>query len=122
MITLQQPTLLLESDRTRLLPLLMIGDRTLLDGVIAEVRRYANGSTRLVRRAGRARSVKLTVHVDAAGLAELRAFAGQLLLYRDGLGTKMWCTYTTVEYAPNVTGSRFTVPLVLDELTFSEAV
>lgn len=121
-ILLEQPTLLLESDRTRLLRLLMVGDRTLSDGVVAEVRRYANGSTRLVRRAGRNRSVELTVYVDRAGLEQLRGMAGQLLLYRDGLGSSLWCTFLDFEQEPNAVGQRYVVPLLLQELTFSEAV
>lgn len=121
-IVLQQPTLLLEADRTRLLPLLMLGSRTITDGVIGEVRRYANGSTRLIRRAGRDQRVQLTVAVTAAQLADLRAFAGQLLLYRDGLGTSMWCTFLSLDVEPIQNGTLFSVDLDLAAVTFSEAV
>lgn len=122
-IVLQQPTLLLESDRTRLLHLLMLGDaRTLTDSVVGEVRRYANGTTRLIRRAGRDQRVQLTVAVDAARLEDLRVFAGQLLLYRDGHGTKMWCTFLPLEVNPIQNGRLFSVQLDLQAVTFSEAV
>lgn len=121
-VDMQQPSLLLGSDRTRLLRLLMTDKRTIGDSPVGDVRRYANGSTRLIKRAGRARGVELTVVVDLAGLEELRAFAGELVLYRDGLGTRMWCTFLPFEYEPFPDGQRFTVPLQLSELTFSEAV
>lgn len=102
--------------------LLMVGGRLFAESRRGSVRRYANGRTRLILLAGVTRSVELTVYVSPAGLATLRAWEGVLLLYRDGLGTKMWGTYLGSPAEPNINGSAFEVPLRFTELTHSEEV
>lgn len=62
-----------------------------------EVRQYAGGRRRIVRRAGRARSVSLTIpYCDRARIEWLEENAGELVCVRDDRGRKIWGVFFEV--------------------------
>lgn len=121
-VTLDRVWLLDPTETGTELPLLFLGSRAFDYGRVGEVRRYAGGRRRLTTVAGQDQSVEVTVWTDAAGLLRLQGWAGRVLLYRDGLGTRMWCTYLRTPYEPTIDGQHRQVTLLLTEVTYSEAV
>lgn len=120
-VVTQQPTLYNPTTQ-QLLRLLLPSDRVFPWELPGEWREYANGNVRLIRTAGLRNGAEQDVYVDAAGLALLREWAGEVLLYRDGLGHRLWCAYLSANATPSPNGQRFTVPLALRRLTYTEAV
>lgn len=120
-ITLSQPTLY-EPLSQQLVFLLLPAGREFQLQISGEFRNYAGGRVRLIKRAPRFRGVTFPAAVDKAGLATLESWAGLLVLYRDGLGNKLWCSYLSANSVASPNASSFTVPLALSQLTFSEVV
>lgn len=59
-----------------------------------EFRTYAGGRVRLITKAGRGRTVQVSAaHTDRPTRERLNAWAGELLLLRDGRGRKMYGSY-----------------------------
>ena len=119
-ITLLQPCLY-HPPSDRLLMLLFVGERTVAFQVPGQFRRYAGGRVRLIRQVGVSRGVSADYRVDAAGLTLLQQWASQLVLYRDGLGTKQWGSYLSASPSPGPDGRHFTVPIEFVELTYDES-
>ena len=64
------------------------------DAVAGEVRTYANGRRRIVRRAGTATSLSVTFpSTDRTTIDWLRAHKGNTLMLRDPYGRKVWGTF-----------------------------
>lgn len=123
-INLTQPTLHNPAapDGADLVRLAFVGDREFPDELDGQVRTYANGARRLVRRAGRFRGVGTSYYVTPAQLATLKEWQGQVVLYRDGLGTRLWVVYLVTTARPSADGRRWTVPLDLQQVSYTEAV
>lgn len=121
-LALVQPILHNPAEPDLLVRLLMVGDRDLPASVPGEVRRYANGVSRLVRGVGTRRGVNLTAGALPADLVVLTRWLGQPVLYRDGLGTRLWVVYLDATPSPVVGGRRSMVPLSFTEVTYREVV
>lgn len=81
-----------------------------------EVRRYANGHTRLVTRAGRARKARARLPLlGRSEIAWIEEHAGRMVLIRDGQGHKFYGAY----FSPEFDEVGF-IPEAGTELTFSE--
>lgn len=104
------------------LALLFEGERQFADSKAGEVRAMVNGRLRAVTRPTRRRGVQVRVSTDSAGLAQLQSWVGQLVLYRDGLGNKLWGVYFDAPWQPHAAGQRRFVDLAVAEITHSEAV
>lgn len=94
------------------------------DAQPGQVRTYANGRRRSVTRAGISRTINLTFDVvaDRASLDLLRSWRGQVVLFRDPRGRKVWGVFYEIEIDENVAVDIAEVSLSLTELTVSEAV
>jgi hypothetical protein len=87
-----------------------------------EYRRYANGRTRLIKRAGQLRQEEVLLkHLDQASVQQLESWAGELLLMRDPRGGRLWGSYLEVSPAPRPIGTA-DVTLTFVEVTHDEAV
>ena len=88
-----------------------------------EVRTYANGRRRLVRRVGVPRSIVVTLpECSRAQIAWLENNAGQLMLARDHVGRKIWGVYMTAPVDENPYNTSGLVTLTFDEVTHSEVI
>lgn len=87
-----------------------------------EVRTYANGRRRVIRRAGTSRQIGFTAKVlTRVQVDTLVSWAGRVVLVRDTKGRKVYCTFFTVDVGDFVDGSH-EVTVAATEVTFSEAV
>lgn len=92
------------------------------DAVAGDIRAAADGTLRLVTTGERRRTIPVgLVDVSDQELAWLRALAGQLVLYRDSWGRKLWGAYLSVGVTrlPDV---NWRVTLNLLEVTHSESI
>jgi hypothetical protein len=95
------------------------------DQVPGEVRTYAGGRTRLVRRAGLARTLTPAFRLlTAAQVADLRARAGRTQWVRTSTGVKWAGVFLNpqVTWVTSAGGGMAQVSLTLTELTSSEVV
>ena len=88
-----------------------------------EVRTYAGGRLRLVTTAGIARTATVTI-VEASRdqINWLQSVTGQLVLIRDDRGRKIWGTFLNPKVTENQHNSYGDVTLIVNEITYSEAV
>jgi hypothetical protein len=89
-----------------------------------EIRMYAGGRTRLVTRPGTVESVNVTVkNTTQANRAAIEALVGELILYRDGRGRKIYGAIFNVS-ATELTGSQELCDLsfTVTSVTHSEEV
>lgn len=83
-----------------------------------EVRTYAGGRRRLITRAGRSRSLPLTLElVAAADVAQLEAWAGQLLMVRAPQGLLMFGSFLGLEAVWRAADEAEAVSLAITEIT-----
>jgi hypothetical protein len=89
-----------------------------------ETRTYAGGRIRLITRPGTAASVDVTSDYTTRTSRDwLESVVGELILYRDGRGRKLWGTILAV-HATEVRGAAELVNLsfTVNEITHSEEV
>lgn len=83
----------------------------------------ANGRVRSVTGVGTLRSIELTDPlVTPANVAQLVAWAGTLLLFRDPFGRKEWVTFYETPQEQLASPNLSSVDLTLVNITYSEAV
>jgi hypothetical protein len=89
-----------------------------------EVRRYANGRTRIIRRKGKPRSAEATLSgCSREQIAWLEEHVGALVCVRDDRGRKMYATYLTAPVTEaQHRRDRGDVTLAFAEVSHSEAV
>jgi hypothetical protein len=89
-----------------------------------EVRRYANGRTRIIRRAGQTRTAEVTLTgCNREQIDWLEEHVGDLVCVRDDRGRKVFGAYLIVPVAEaQHRRDRGDVSLSLAEVSFSEAV
>jgi hypothetical protein len=89
-----------------------------------EVRRYAGGRLRIVRRAGiLVRSISCTLPAcSRAQIAWLESNVGQILCFRDDRGRKIWATYLSMPVDENQFNNEGNITLSLSEVTFTDVV
>lgn len=88
-----------------------------------EVRTYAGGRQRIIRRAGTPDRITVTLpSVSRAVVTWLEDHAGQLCLLRDPRGRKIWGTFWTVSVSEKAGSALPDVSLELQSVTHSEAV
>jgi hypothetical protein len=121
-VTDVQPSLFHLGSQGLLRLLMPDGDREFVWEVPGQFRRYANGTVRLITQTGVRQAVDLSVAVDRAGLLLLRSWAGTVVLYRDGLGERTFCSYLEVNAEPSNSGRLYVVQLALQQLTYVETV
>lgn len=123
-ITLDRVWLNLASDPSQSLVLLTTGDWSFLDTIVGEVRSYAAGRERLITTPTRKRGVKVSVAVKPEQYAILNAWAGQVILYRDEHGSRLWSVYLETPWKSLVTyGTDWRqVDLTIEAVTYNEAV
>lgn len=125
-VILDRVWLQLASDPAQALQLLMDGNgRDFPDAIQGEIRSYAGGRQRLVTTATRRRGVNLQVGVNPTQYQTLNDWAGQLVLYRDGHGTKLWGAFLETPWKPLLDGlgtAWRSVSLSIAEVSYSEAV
>lgn len=95
------------------------------DAVQGEVRTYAGGRQRAVRRAGTVRQFEIECDVvnDRALIERLRQWRGQTLLLRDPWGRKAWVAFFGLPVQENIpAGDWARVRLRLQAVTHTEAV
>jgi hypothetical protein len=88
------------------------------------VKTYANGRQRSVTRAGTKQVLALEFEVlnDRPTLELIRAWRGQLVLYRDPRGRKVWGTFYDLQITENISVDYAAVGLALNEVTYDEGV
>lgn len=104
------------------LPLLRKGGRTFERDISGEVRRYATGILRSVSTVGYAFGAEFTASVNREELERLFTFQGKTILYRDGLGHKVFGVFYRVPYVPSNDGQEYTVNLKIKAVTYFENV
>jgi len=88
-----------------------------------EVRAYANGRRRLIRKVGVPRSLVLTLpNCSRDQISWLETNAGQLMLIRDHTGRKIWGVYMAAPVDENPYNADGLVTLTLNEVTHSEVI
>lgn len=93
------------------------------DTLPGQVYTYANGRRRVITTAGDVRQLKRTLRVlDAATIETLREWRGQVVLFRDKRGRKVYVTYFTVSTTDYPDGSGYDVTLSMESVTFQEDV
>jgi len=94
------------------------------DGKAGEVRHYANGRRRVISRTSRHRTVPLEFDLvdERDTLETLRGWCGQVVLYRDPRGRKVYGVFHELDIDENVSTDFASVSLTLTEVTYSEAV
>lgn len=91
--------------------------------VHGEVRRYANGNLRAVRRAGTARQVRVRLRPSVrSDVDQIAAWTGRRLMLRDSRGRKLWGVYwdPQVTEVPGV--DRADVSFTFEQVTYNESV
>lgn len=84
---------------------------------------FAGGNFRVVRQKG----IQKTARVDLkfctdTQAAQLKAWQGQVLLYRDPTGEKFYGVISNPTFTPRKVGDSWVVPLTVAEVTVSEEV
>ena len=88
-----------------------------------EVRTYAGGRLRLVTTAGVARTATVTLlECSRDQINWLQSVVGQTVLVRDDRGRKIWGTFLQPKVAENQYAQTGDVTLVINEITYVEAV
>lgn len=92
-------------------------------GVELEVRRYANGRRRTVRRPGRDQALSVTCEqVARADTDRLRELAGRLVLVREPRGRRFWGVFAGLD-VDEVFGVDYpTLSITFREVSHQEAV
>lgn len=124
-VLIEQPWIAPQGELHRALPLMYDEDGNRgfdRAGITGEVRRLANGGRRAVSRAGRNSTAGASFSVLPAELQQLEQWAGRVMLYRDGLGNRLWCVYFGAPWTPTLDGRRRIVQLNLQGVTVQEAV
>ncbi len=123
-ILLERVWLTLASDTSQSLALLTTGDKSFVDAISGEVRSYAAGRERLITTPTRKIGVQVSVAIMPKEYATLNAWAGQVVLYRDENGTRLWSVYLGTPWKSLVTyGTSWRqVDLAIQAVTYSEAV
>lgn len=120
-VVLERPVLSLASDPSQQIAA-YTSDRTDSLAVPGEVRRMANGRLRVVTRAGSQQTLGVTFrNLSPSEVATVRSWAGRVVLFRDVLGRKLYCTYLTADVVDYRDRSAQDVKVVLSEVSFSEA-
>lgn len=100
----------------------MHGGRSFDDAMDGEVRVMAGGRLRAVTSVGRLRTAEVPVACWPDQYDVLTSWKGRTVLYRDGMGQKVWCVFFSTPWVPNGDARRRLVTLKLSEVTYSEAV
>lgn len=88
-----------------------------------EVRRYANGQTRLVSRPGRARRARARLpHLGRTEIQWIEQHAGRMVLVRSGQGHKFFGAYFSPDFDEVGYTPEASTELTFSELTYSEIV
>jgi len=88
-----------------------------------EVRTYAGGRLRLVTTAGVARTATLTLpECSRDQINWLQTYVGQTVLVRDDRGRKIWGTFLQPKVNENQYAQTGDVTVVINEITYTEAV
>ena len=88
-----------------------------------EVRTYAGGRLRLVTTAGVARTATVTLpECSRDQINWLQTYVGNTVLIRDDRGRKIWGTYLKPRVSENQHNGSGDVSLVINEITYTEAV
>ncbi len=88
-----------------------------------EVRAYAGGRLRVVTRPLRTTAIGLTaVHIDAVRLTWLEDRLGEVLLFRDHRGRRVWVAAFGVQVEDVKSAPLVNVSLSLQQVTHQEAV
>jgi len=88
-----------------------------------QIRTYAGGRLRLVTTAGVARSATITLpECSRAQINWLQSNAGNIVLVRDDRGRKIWGAFLNPKVVENQYNTNADVTLVINEITYSEAV
>lgn len=91
--------------------------------VQGEVRQLANGTRRVVRRAGHARGGRVTLTGPRADLDWLDQNAGETMCFRDDAGRKFYGVFFEAPFSErSLPRGRPEVALQITSVTFSEAV
>jgi hypothetical protein len=87
-----------------------------------EVRRYAGGRMRIVRRANTvARLITCTLpQCTRAQIAWLETNVGQLMCFRDDRGRKVWAAYLSMPVDENQYNTDGNITLALSEVTHTD--
>lgn len=123
-ITVDRVWLTLASDTSRSVSLLKIDGQNFGDAIQGEVRSYAAGRERLISTPTRKKGVQVPLATKPADYALLEEWAGQLVLYRDEYGIKMWGVFLEAPWRPMLShGTDWRqVDLTIQRVTYSEAV
>ena len=123
-ITLSTVWINLASDPTKYESFTLMSSLNVATGQTGEVRQYANGRRRIVRRAGIARDINLNLpSCTRAQITWLETYVAQIVCVRDDRGRKIWATYFLVpvdEDGGDITNGD--VSLVLKETTATDVV
>lgn len=120
-VTLEQAWVHLASDLTQNISC-WSADWSDTRSVRGEVRTYANGRRRIIRRAGTQRQLGVTLKLLTAEQVDtLAGWAGETVLIRDKRGRKLYCTWFDVTVIDHVDGAH-DVTVQAAEVTHSEAV
>lgn len=88
-----------------------------------DVRRYAGGRMRIIRKAGISRAISLSLPAcTRAQITFLEANVGQIVCVRDDRGRKIWATYLAVPVDENSFELTGNVSLALSEVTATDIV
>jgi hypothetical protein len=88
-----------------------------------EVRQYAGGRLRIVRKAGLRRAISCSLpECSRDQIAFLEANVGQVMCFRDDRGRKIWATYLVAPVSENAFNINGNVTLALNEVTHTDVV
>lgn len=89
----------------------------------SDVRAYANGRSRLIRRAGQSRLTTVALPLlDRTQVLWLEAHADQLVLMRDQMGRKFYGVYSGAMFEERGYVDEADSSLTVTEVSYSEAV
>lgn len=87
-----------------------------------EVRQYANGTTRLISRAGTKRTARARLPlITRDQIAWLEAHARRMVLVRDGQGRAFYAAYLSPSFDETGYNGEAVTEIVLSELTYSSS-
>lgn len=94
-----------------------------VEQVDGEVRAYAGGRLRVIRRATQRRTLKVTLrYVPLADIDTLRGWAGDVLMVRDKRGRKMFGTFFSSQVSDLKGLTYADVTLEFQQVSYTEAV